>query len=220
MRTARLAGCCLPSVQPCDCTRTAHPDIQHTIDGDGDVVLSDGCLMADGDRQLLEAVHIRDAVDLGPAQTQGSHTVMFCRPHRCFPRADRWVWWRDASKEPPSLILSTPMPLSCPMHMQDWVCGFCTATCTGCTPTTGIRKCRPASRIRLNFPNLHSNNHVCHVSYHGVMKGWLLYWIASASAMPAAAGNAVLQLLGCLESCAHHTEPNTLQTAMPRCMQM
>jgi len=39
-------------------------DVQHTIDGDGDVVLGDGCLVADGDGQLLEAVHIGNAVNL------------------------------------------------------------------------------------------------------------------------------------------------------------
>lgn len=41
-----------------------YPDIQHSVNGDGHVIFCDGCLVADGDGQLLEAVHVRNAVNL------------------------------------------------------------------------------------------------------------------------------------------------------------
>ncbi len=58
---------CWPAQNSCAClphTRPPHLDIQHTVDGQADIILGDGSLVGHSNRRLLEAVRVRNAVHL------------------------------------------------------------------------------------------------------------------------------------------------------------
>eukprot|EP00955_Chlamydomonas_euryale_P021542 227821-Chlamydomonas_euryale.AAC.2 len=51
--------------------RSTRLDVQHSVDGDGHVVLCDGRLVRDRDGLLFECVHVGDAVHLAGGKSGG-----------------------------------------------------------------------------------------------------------------------------------------------------